>query len=149
MKTSVVFPTVLFVLFCLGVKAQEGAPRSACKQEKAVTKECMTILWSSGDPDVFHNCILPYSTYSCQNECWKEVTLIMWGPSVGLLSENINLQVDLGELISKGLKVKACEIAAQRYHVKNQLERIGVEVKSVNDEVTRGLKGQVAHLITL
>lgn len=149
MKASVLFLTVFFVLLSAVVEAQEGSPCSATKKVKEVPMESVTILWSSGDPDVFHNCILPYSAYSCEKHCWKDVTLIMWGPSVRLLSENVDLQVDLGELISKGLKVKACEIAAQRYHVKNQLERIGVEVKSVSDEVTQGLKGQVAHLITL
>ena len=53
------------------------------------------------------------------------MNLLMWGPSVRLLAENQDLQVDLSMLISKGLNVKASKYSMDKFKVTEKMSQLG------------------------
>jgi len=147
MKPNVILLIAMIFLLGLPSMAQEGSPGTAFLQEKSTSPESVTILWSSNDPDVFYNCIMPYYNYSCEKHCWKEMNLLMWGPSVRLLAENQDLQIDLSELISRGLNVKASKYSMDKFKVTEKMSRLGVEALYIEEDITRELKKGMANLI--
>ena len=147
MKPHVFLLTAVIFLLGFSSMAQEGSPGTAFFQEEKTSPESVTILWSSNDPGVFYNCITPYYSYSCEKHCWKEMNLLMWGPSVRLLAENQELQDDLSELISKGLKVKVSKYSMDKFKVTQKMSQIGIEVLYIEDDITKELKGGIANLI--
>lgn len=136
----------MLVLFSFISIAQEGSPHRALNKELGGGDKSISILWSSYNPNVFENSILPYFKYSCDTKCWKDVTLIMWGPAVKLLKENVNLQINLAELISKGMKVKACQLSVYKYNAKTELTNIGVDIRDIYGDLTKELQNNVGHL---
>ena len=147
MKPHVFLLTALIFLLGYSSMAQEGSPGTAFFQEEETSPESVTILWSSGDPDVFYNCIKPYYNYTCEKNCWNKMNLLLWGPSIRLLKENQDLQDDLAELISRGLKVKASRYSMEKYHLTEKLSKLGMEVLYIEEDITNELKGGMAHLL--
>ena len=54
--------------------------------------DTLVVLWSSGDPDVAEKACLMYAHAAKKNSWFKEVILIVWGPSEKLLAENAMLK---------------------------------------------------------
>jgi len=52
----------------------------------------LIVLWTSGDKEVALNIIFMYTLNAKKRNWWKEVCLIIWGPSSKLLSEDLELQ---------------------------------------------------------
>ncbi len=149
MKPHALFLTAMIFLLGFSVMAQEGSPRTALMKQEASGPESITILWSSGNPDVFDNIIWPYFHYSCEQRCWKDMTLFVWGNAVRQIAEHEAWQDKLALLISKGLKVKACRLSSEQCHATDLLKTMGVELGYIEQELTRELKGRTAQLLTL
>ncbi|MFC2080636.1 hypothetical protein ACFLR8_00315 [Bacteroidota bacterium] len=56
------------------------------KEENAA--EQLLIVWTSGDPDVAHKMVFMYAYNAQKNGWWDQVTLLIWGPSSKLSSED-------------------------------------------------------------
>ena len=149
MKAQAIILTAMIFLLGITTMAQEGSPRTALLEKESSSPESITILWSSGDPDVFENIIWPYFTYSCEQQCWKDMSLFVWGNAVGQLAEKVAWQDKLALLISKGLHVKACRYSTEQCQATEQLTSIGVELSYLEEELTRELKGHTTQLLTL
>jgi hypothetical protein len=103
-------------------------------------KESLVVLWSSGDRDVAEKMVFMYTLNSKLREWWKEVTLIIWGPSSKLISEDIELQDYLEKLKDAGVKLEACITCADMYRVSKKLVSFGVDVKRMGPVLTDYLK---------
>lgn len=100
----------------------------------------LTVLWTSGDPDVAEKMGFMY-TYNAKKQGWfDEVVLIVWGPSAKLLSENKMLQDYVKKMQEVGVKVEACTACAKMYGVNQQLEDMGIDVKGMGVPLTQYLK---------
>ncbi len=100
----------------------------------------LAVLWTSGDPDVAEKMCFMY-TYNAKKQGWfDEVTLIVWGPSAKLLSENKMLQDYVKKMIDAGIKIEACTACANMYGVKEQLAAMGIDVKGMGVPLTNYLK---------
>ena len=55
-------------------------------------KDNLIVVWSSGDRDVAEKMVFMYTLNSKLRKWWKDVTLIIWGPSAKLISEDVELQ---------------------------------------------------------
>jgi hypothetical protein len=100
----------------------------------------LAVLWTSGDPEVADKVCFMY-TYNAKKQGWfEDVTLIVWGPSSKLLSENEELQKYVLKMMEGGIKVEACINCADMYGVTQQLRDMGIEVKGMGKPLTKYLK---------
>ena len=113
---------------------------SASKSSEIPAYEKLVVLWTSGDRDVALKMVFMY-TYNAQiNKWWDDITLVVWGPSAKLLTEDAELQEYLGKIIEAGVTVKACKGCADQYGISGQLEELGITVLYIGKELTDYIK---------
>ena len=56
------------------------------------SKDSLVVIWTSGDREVAEKMVFLYTLNSRLREWWKEVTLVVWGPSLKLITEDTELQ---------------------------------------------------------
>jgi hypothetical protein len=98
------------------------------------------VVWSSGDIDVAEKVCLMYTHAAMKNQWFKEVVLIVWGPSAKLLAENERLQSKLAEMQKDGIQVQACISCANQYGVSEKLKTLGIDVRPMGIPLTGYLK---------
>ena len=77
------------------------------KEEKAA--DHLLIVWTSGDPDVAHKMVFMYAFNAKKNAWWENVTLLVWGPSARLSSEDKDIQASLEKMKDQGVELLACK----------------------------------------
>jgi hypothetical protein len=102
----------------------------------------ISILWTSGDPEVAEHVVMPYTLYSKTAGWFDEVRLIVWGPSSKLLSESAVFQEKIAELREAGVKVEACVVCADSYGVSDQFREMGIEVVPMGEPLSDRLKSE-------
>lgn len=106
--------------------------------ESAVNR--LIVLWTSQDREVAQNIVFMYTKNSKLNDWWDQVRLVVWGPSVKLLSVDEELQVELKELEEAGVELQACKACADRYGVSEKLKTLGIEVIYMGVPLTKYLR---------
>ena len=101
----------------------------------------LAVLWTSGDPEVATKVAFMYTLNAKRQGWFDEVTLIVWGPSSKLLSENAELQGAVAEMAGAGVEIVACKACADSYGVSEVLGGLGVDVKYMGQPLTEMLKG--------
>lgn len=102
--------------------------------------DTLVILWTSGDPEVALKMVFMYAFNAKANGWWKDINLIIWGPSARLVTENREIQEKLLEMIDSGIRVDACKACADQYGVSGKLSALGVDVKFMGVPLTNILK---------
>jgi len=105
------------------------------------TVDNLVVIWTSGDKEVAKNMAFMYAFNSKLREWWKEVTLVVWGPSAKLLATDEELQGQIKKMLGTGVKVSACKACADNYEVSEELEGLGINVKYMGSPLTKYLKG--------
>lgn len=106
-------------------------------------KDRLVVLWTTADRDVALKMIMLYTYNAKKNDCWKDIVVIVWGPSAKLLSEDPELQGKIKEMIDVGIVVKACKGCSDQFEgASERLEALGVEVLYVGKEFTDYLKSE-------
>lgn len=106
----------------------------------ATPSDTLVVLWSSGDPEVAEKACLMYASAAKQRNWFKEVILVVWGPSEKLLAENQILKDKVTAMKKNGVIVEACIACSNMYDVTNQLKACEVDVKGMGVPLTRYLK---------
>jgi hypothetical protein len=109
----------------------------------------LVVLWTSGDREVALKMVFMYALNSKLKQWWKNVTLIVWGPSSKLLSTDTELQASLSKMKEADIKLVACKRCADMYGVSSDLEKLGVDVKYMGEPLTGFLKSDRCKMITL
>jgi hypothetical protein len=107
-------------------------------QKKA--EEHLLIVWTSGDPDVAHKMVFMYAYNARKNGWWDQVTLLVWGPSAKLSSENAGIQESLNKMKEQGVELLACKGCADQYGISQKLIDLGIEVKYTGTYLTDFIK---------
>lgn len=107
----------------------------------------LVVLWTSGDPYVAERVAFMYTHAAKKKQWFKEVTLIIWGPSAKLISENTKLQEKMKAMQEDGVELQACIACASSYNVVDELKALGFEVKGMGKPLTDYLKSE-AKVIT-
>ena len=108
----------------------------------------LAVLWTSGDPEVAHRVALMY-THAAKTAGWyKDVRLIVWGPSSRLLAADKDLQAKVKEMMKDGIVVQACIVCAESYGVVEQLRGLGIEVLAYGKPLTKLSKDPMVTLMT-
>ena len=63
-----------------------------------LAEDQLLIVWTSADPDVAHKMVFMYAYNAQKNGWWKQVTLLVWGPSAKLSSEDAEIQEALKKM---------------------------------------------------
>ncbi len=116
-------------------KAEEATP--VVKELRGDEK--LVVVWTSGDREVALKMAFMYTSNSKRNGWWEDITLVVWGPSAKLLSEDKELQDYVKNMISMGITVKACKSCSDAYGVSSKLSDLGITVKYMG-ELTDYLK---------
>lgn len=100
----------------------------------------LVVVWTSDDPYVAERVALMYTHAAKTNNWFKEVTLIVWGPSARLISENTRLQEKIKTMQKDGVVVEACIACSNAYGVTEDLKKLGYDVKGMGKPLTDYLK---------
>ena len=118
-----------------------SVPGKAVNQAShTATPDSLVIVWTSGDRDVALKMVFMYALNAKKYEWWKDVTLIVWGPSAQLLSRDEELQAKISEMQQGGVVLKACKGCSDQYGVSEKLSDIGIDVKYIGKELTENVK---------
>ncbi len=120
----------------LGSTSVVGAQQPAI----AGPSDTLVVLWSSGDPDVAEKACLMYTHAAKRNKMFKEVILIVWGPSEELLAKNNMLKEKVAAMQKDGVIVQACVACANMYGVADDLKVCKVDVRGMGGPLTDYLK---------
>jgi len=132
--SAVLLAGVLAVLFFSGFRPM--APNLSDQEPSR-----LAVLWTSGDPEVATKVAFMYTLNAKRQGWFDEVTLIIWGPSSKLLSENAELQEEVAAMAGVGVEIVACQACADSYGVSEVLRGMGIDVKYMGQPLTEMLKG--------
>jgi hypothetical protein len=129
---------VIFISFSYSEAAAQGNSEAATDR--------LVVVWTSDDPYVAERVALMY-THAAKTAGWfKEVTLIIWGPSAKLTAENLEVQKKLKAMQNDGIEIKACIVCADAYGVTDKLKAMEFEVKGMGKPLTGYLKSDAKVL---
>lgn len=111
-------------------------------------KEKLNILWTNADPITSEKMLMMYAINAKKNHWWKEITIIIWGATAKLVSEDELIQRKIKEAIDSGIHVSACKACADELEVTQKLEEMGIETKYWGEGLTEALKGD-SPLLTI
>lgn len=133
---------MIFLLLIVNSVTLSATKPSAEMNEsvKDMNKDQLLIVWTSGDPEVAHKMVFMYAYNAQKNGWWKQITLLVWGPSAKLSSEDTGIQESLREMKEEGVELIACKGCADRYGVSEKLETLGIEVKYTGTYLTDFIK---------
>ena len=105
-------------------------------------KKHLHILWTSADPITADKMVFMYAINAMANGWWDELTLIVWGGSTQLISENEAIQARVQGVIDAGVQVIACKGCADQLGVSEKLESLGIDVRYTGVMLTKLLNGE-------
>ena len=105
-------------------------------------KTHLYILWTNDNPITAEKMVFMYSINSLLRDWWEKVTLIIWGATAKLVSEDINIQGKIEEALNAGVHITACKACADQLKVTEILEKMNIEVKYWGDPLTKILKNE-------
>jgi hypothetical protein len=117
-------------------------------EERSAKPDKLVVLWSSGDREVATKMAFMYTLNAKRRGWWKDVTLVVWGPSAKLLTEDSELQDRIEEMTEAGVGLLACKACSDSYGVSESLEKLGIEVKYMGEPLTQILKDDYQRVIT-
>jgi hypothetical protein len=135
--------------------AWERAGIGLSEKEHAKIKESskpdeLVVLWTSGDREVTLKMAFMYTLNSKRFKWgWKNVTLVVWGPSSKLLAADKELQEHIVDMKEAGVKLQACKKCSDMYGVSDDLRRLGIEVKYMGKPLTDYLRDDNYRVITI
>lgn len=128
------------------VSRGEVFPLNMRKEGESMEKDTLAVLWSSGDRDVALKVAFMYTINAKKKGWWKNVRLIIWGPSARLLSVDREVREYAGRMREEGVVLEACVTCADEYGVSDNLRSLGVDVKKMGLPLTEYLKSGTSVL---
>jgi len=110
------------------------------------TNNKLVVVWSSADPEVAMSMTFMYTHAAKRNKWFEEVTLVVWGPSAKLITEDQTLQQKVRDMQHDGVEVEACLVCANMYGVAGKLEQMGFNVRHMGKPLSDYLKSGV-HIL--
>jgi hypothetical protein len=143
MKNQVLLLTMIIIsVFVINsdVKAQAKNTQQATDSIIIPASDKLAVIWTSGDKDVALKMVFMYTYNAGKYGWWDDITLVVWGPSAKLLTEDKELQDYLGNIIETGTSVIACKGCSDQYGVSENLEGLGIEVAYIGKVLTDFVK---------
>ncbi len=138
--------TIFMTLAMTNTKANSPEKESTYDTTKVCGKDKLVVVWTSGDREVALKMVFMYTYNAKKYEWWEDITLLVWGPSSKLLSEDEELQEYVKKMLNEGIDVLACKACADMYEVAEDLSQIGVTVRYTGEDLTNFIKER--HVVT-
>lgn len=106
----------------------------------------LVVVWTSGDPEVALNMVLMYTYNAKKQGWWKDVTLIIWGPSQQLAVENEEIRDLLKTMREIGIGIEVCKACSDRYGISDELVACSFDVKYMGEPLSDYIRN--GHVIT-
>ncbi len=87
------------------------------------------VLWTNDNLITAEKMVFMYTINSLIHGWWENVTLIVWGATAKLVSENADIQEKIKAALKAGVHITACKACADQLGVSDDLEKLGIEVK--------------------
>ena len=110
-------------------------------------EDSLVVVWTSGDKDVAMNMVFMYVLNAKRRNWWKDLRLIIWGPSALLTSNDPDIQIEITRMLEAGVLLEACKACADRYGVSNHLQDLGIDVKYMGIPLTKYIQ-EGRHVIS-
>jgi hypothetical protein len=105
-------------------------------------KKHLYVLWTNADLITAEKMVFMYTVNSLLKNWWEKVTLIVWGATAKLVSEDENVQKMVKKALEAGVHVSACKACADQLGVTKSLEKLNIEVKYWGMPLTEILKNE-------
>ena len=145
-KSIICIAMILMAPIFVSAQMQEGMSKET-ESTELKSSDKLVVLWTSADREVALKMVFMYTYNSKRFKWWDDITLVVWGPSAKLLSEDVELQDYVKKIMDQGTVVKACKGCADQYGVSEKLEELGITVKYMS-ELTDYIK-EGRHILTL
>lgn len=109
--------------------------------------DSLVVIWTSGDKDVAMNMVFMYVLNAKRRNWWKDLRIIVWGPSALLASNDPDIQKEITRMLEAGVLFEACKACADRYGVTNLLSDLDIEVKYMGIPLTQYIR-EGRHVIS-
>ena len=103
-------------------------------------KTHLYVLWTNDNPITAEKMVFMYTVNSLVHGWWEKVTLIIWGASAKLVSEDNNIQKMIKGALEAGVHITACKACADQLGVTEELKKLNIEVMYWGDPLTKLLK---------
>jgi hypothetical protein len=103
-------------------------------------KTHLYVLWTNDNPITAEKMVFMYTVNSLLKGWWEKVTLIIWGATAKLVSEDDNIQKLIKKALKAGIHITACKACADQLGVTETLEKLNIEVKYWGIPLTEILK---------
>jgi hypothetical protein len=111
-------------------------------------KNHLYVLWTNDNPITAEKMVFMYTINSLVYGWWQMVTLIIWGATAKLVSEDEKIQEKIKEALDAGVRITACKACADELGVTESLEKLQIEVKYWGQPLTEILKNN-EQLLTI
>ncbi|MBW2673131.1 MAG: DsrE family protein [Deltaproteobacteria bacterium] len=111
-------------------------------------KTHLYVLWTNDNPITAEKMVFMYTINALIHGWWEKVTLIIWGATAQLVSEDAGIQAQIKRAFDTGVHITACKACADQLGVTETLEKLNVEVKYWGQPLTEVLKNN-EHLLTI
>ncbi len=113
-------------------------------------KNRLHILWTNDNVITAEKMVFMYGVNSKTRGWWDEVTIIVWGATVKLVSENKQIQELIEEAKLEGVHVTVCKRCADQLGVTDILEGLDIDLEIIyqGEPLTKILKDD-EKLITI
>ncbi|MDO9508175.1 MAG: DsrE family protein [Thermovirgaceae bacterium] len=100
----------------------------------------LLVVWTCTEKETVENMVFLYTLNSKLRNWWGSVTLLIWGASARLASEDTPIQEQLALMSEAGVRVIACKKCAENLGVAEKLESLGIEVFYTGEFLTDWIK---------
>ena len=100
----------------------------------------LLVVWTSADREVANNMVFMYAYNAKKADWWKDVRVLIWGPSQKLLVQDKGLQEYLKKMKDAGVELLACRACSDGYGITEDLRKLGVTVDYMGVPLTEMLK---------
>ena len=107
----------------------------------------LLILWTNNNKETAINMVFMYAENSMLKKWWEKVTLLIWGASSKLTSEDIDVQNHIKTLQNNKVRVIACKQCAENYNIVEKLERQNIEVFYTGEFLSNWIKNNKKIII--
>lgn len=147
LRTLLLLIAIIFIS-TTNLKAKMNSTENVSFEDtiKVDNKDKLVVLWTSGDKEVAMKMVFMYTYNAKKYQWWNHITLLVWGPSSKLLSEDKELQDYVKKMQELGIETLACKACADSYEVSEKLEKLGITVRYTGKDLTTFIKER--HLVT-
>lgn len=91
-------------------------------------KNELLIVWTTSNRETIINMICLYALNAKEKGWFDEVTVLVWGASQQVLSEDNEIREKVSEMSRAGVKIIACKKCAENMYIEKHMKECGVEV---------------------